>query len=321
LPLVRQALFYHSPIHGDRPTSKEEEGKMNKFNTKLGLLTGVAAAVLLSGIANGQTWNEDGDAPDSLPGQLTQGSGPLTLINGVTDANSDVDIYQITITDAGSFSATTEGLTTIDTQLFLFDSDGNGVVHCDDSVGGSTLQSTLTSQFIPGPGTYYLAVTTYNNDPDSGSGLIWLNSPFRSERQPDGPGAPGPLAFWTPASGDTGTYGVALTGAGFGNGGGYFLSISGQCPGTVTVHWDGATPDRQQAIVFAANTGNFVIPNGPCQGTPLGLGTQSLRLVNTIGTGSGSGSVNGSAGTGACGGFLQLVELPSCATSNVAQLP
>lgn len=294
---------------------------MRKFNTKLGLLTGAAAVALMGGIASGQTWNESGDAPDLLPGQETQGSGPLTLINGTTSANSDVDLYKITITDPSNFSASTEGLATIDTQLFLFDSNGNGVTHCDDSVGGSTLQSTLSNQFIPGPGVYYLAVTTYNNDVNGPNGLIWNNSPFRSERQPDGPGAPGPLTSWTPSSGAAGSYGVALSGAGFGNGGGYFLQISGQCPGTVTVSWGGATPSRQQAIVFARNTGSFVIPSGPCQGTPLGLGSSGIRLVNTIGTGSGSGSVNGSAGTGACGGYLQLVELPSCDTSNVAQLP
>lgn len=103
--------------------------------------------------------------------------------------------------------------------------------------------------------------------------------------------------------------------------GGYRLSITGECPGTVTLRWRGATPSRQQAIVFALSTGSFRIPNGPCQGTVLGLGSQGLRLINTIGTGNGEGTINGRIGTGACGGYLQLVELPSCTTSNVAQLP
>ncbi len=98
----------------------------------------------------------------------------------------------------------------------------------------------------------------------------------------------------------------------------YRCSIRGTCPGTVTVSWQNANPGRQQAIVFGSRQGSFVIPNGACQGTQLGLGSQNLRLVNIIGTGNGSGSVNGNAGTSACGGFLQLVEVPGCATSNVA---
>ncbi|MCC6908985.1 MAG: hypothetical protein IT430_13660 [Phycisphaerales bacterium] len=105
-------------------------------------------------------------------------------------------------------------------------------------------------------------------------------------------------------------------------GGGYSLSLSGQCPGTIRVTWNNAPPQTQQGIVFARNTGSFVIPNGPCQGTQLGLGTSQLQLVNTVATGNGSGSVNGQAGTGACGGYLQLVAVESpCETSNVAQLP
>jgi len=113
-----------------------------------------------------------------------------------------------------------------------------------------------------------------------------------------------------------------ILGAEFQAGGGipqYTLRLSGNCPGTITVSWSNATPSRQQGIVFGANQGSTTIPNGPCQGTILGV-QGSVRLVNTIGTGSGSGSVNGQAGTAACGHFLQLVESGSCNTSNVAQI-
>lgn len=105
-----------------------------------------------------------------------------------------------------------------------------------------------------------------------------------------------------------------------GGGGSYNLRVSGQCPGTLTLNWNNATPNRQQGIVFGLNAGQTTIPNGPCQGTVLGVSGQ-VRLVNTIGTGNGSGSVNGQAGTGACGGKLQLVESGSCDTSNVASIP
>ena len=76
-------------------------------------------------------------------------------------------------------------------------------------------------------------------------------------------------------------------------------------------------------ILFANSTGSFTIPNGPCQGTQLGLSSSGLRLVNTINSGSGTGTVNGNAGTQACGHYLQLVIVDGspCATSNTAQLP
>lgn len=105
-------------------------------------------------------------------------------------------------------------------------------------------------------------------------------------------------------------------------GGGYTLNVTGSCPGTVNVAWSGAQSNRQQGIVFAGNTGSFTIPGGPCGGTVLGLGTQNIRLVNTVSTGNGSGNVNGQAGSGACGGYLQLVTVANpCETSNVDQLP
>ncbi len=101
------------------------------------------------------------------------------------------------------------------------------------------------------------------------------------------------------------------------------LRLTGACPGVVTVAWFDATPNSQMGIVFASATGNLVIPNGPCQGTALGLGPQNIQLVNTVNTGGGSGQVNGNAGPGACGGYLQLViaDGSPCATSNVEQLP
>ena len=300
--------------------NKEEEGKMIKFNSRLGFFAGMAAASLLGGVANGQTWTESGDAPDLLPGQETSGSGALTQIDGNHDAN-DADLYKITISDAGTFSATTVGGTSLDTQLFLFDSNGMGISHNDDDPQGGGLQSRITGVFVPGPGVYYLAVSTWNMDPNSTGGLIFQSTPFNIEHPADGPGAGSPLLNWTPGGTTAGTYSIFLTGAGFGNAGGYFLSVGGTCPGTATVAWSGATPNKQQAIVFAATAGNFVIPNGPCQGTMLGLSSQGLRLVNTIGTGSGSGQVSGPAGTAACGGKLQLVELPSCNTSNVGTIP
>jgi len=108
-----------------------------------------------------------------------------------------------------------------------------------------------------------------------------------------------------------------------GGAGGFRLTLRGDCPGTVTLEWSGATPSSPMGIVFASNEGNVIIPSGPCAGTQLGLGTQNLRLYAQVNSGSGSGSINGTAGTAACGGFVQLVVVDGspCTTSNVAQVP
>ena len=104
-------------------------------------------------------------------------------------------------------------------------------------------------------------------------------------------------------------------------GGGPTIRVGGSCPGTVTVDYSGFTPSTTVGVIYANSTGSFVIPGGPCAGTQLGLSSSGLQLVNTFNSGSGSGQVQGQAGVGACGGFLQLIEAGSCATSNVGQIP
>lgn len=99
----------------------------------------------------------------------------------------------------------------------------------------------------------------------------------------------------------------------------YSLRLLGTCPGPITLSWEHATPNRQQGVVFGRDYGQTTIPPGPCQGTTLGL-SGSVRLVMTIGTAGGSGSLNGQSGRPVCGGLLQLVESSSCRTSNVAAI-
>ncbi|MCC6907271.1 MAG: DVUA0089 family protein [Phycisphaerales bacterium] len=181
---------------------------------KIALLAG-AAALALSGAAFGDVWAEQGDAGQSIAtAQHTVGLGSLDAIRGHHDPN-DVDIYCIRILDIRSFSASTVGGTSIDTQLFLFDANGYGVTHNDDAASGGTLQSTITGAFITSPGIYYLAISQYNADPSSISGLIWANSPFNVERAPDGPGAGDPLNSWSSSGSTDGDYSIALVGAGF----------------------------------------------------------------------------------------------------------
>ena len=183
---------------------------------KVRTLTAVCGLALASA-AFGQAWNEVGDAGD-LPAtaQIPEGTGPLTRITGTVSPDEDQDMYLIRIVDVGSFSASTVGTTSWDTQLFLFRADGVGVVHNDDHVGGATLQSTITSQFIPGPGDYLIAISRYDRDPYASGQLIWATSPFRAERTPDGPNPTGAVDSWNgTAFGTAGVYTIALTGAEF----------------------------------------------------------------------------------------------------------
>ncbi len=179
------------------------------------IFLGVAAVLACSGLASGQVWDEIGDAPDLPPGQITVGVGSLDTISGSLIPGVDVDMYCISILDVDAFSATTVGGASWDTQMWLFDVDGLGVSFKDDDVG--SLQSTLTGTFVTDPGIYFLAVSRYSNDAlDIGGSEIWLDSPFTTERAPDGPGAPGPIAGWDgAATGTAGFYHIFLTGAGY----------------------------------------------------------------------------------------------------------
>ncbi len=186
--------------------------------TRLFALAAAYAVIVPS--AGATDWTEIGDAPALIPGQAVVGPPKVDVdfIHGSFLGADDVDLYQILIDRPDNFNASTVELTSADTQLFLFDVDGNGVTHNDDNVfPGEGLQSRLTNQFVTSPGIYYLAITQYNNDALNPDGdLIWNNTPFRAERQPDGPGAPGPLNSWTVSNfGGDFTYSIELSGVVF----------------------------------------------------------------------------------------------------------
>ena len=158
-------------------------------------------------------------AVSPIAGELTGtaqtpiGSGALTTILG--NRSSDADMYLIRIVDAVNFEARTWPGSTGDTQLWLFDLAGNGVTFNDDDPGQGLL-SRITGQFLTGPGDYYLAVSSYNYDAlNAGGQLIWNNTPFGTERQPDGPGAPGPVASWSGTTFSAGSYQIDLRGVEF----------------------------------------------------------------------------------------------------------
>jgi Ca2+-binding RTX toxin-like protein len=160
-------------------------------------------------------FTEIGDAGQSIfdAKVIPNGSQQLNSISGkLSDAN-DVDLYQITIADGATFSATTVNTgTTIDTQLFLFDSNGLGVFGNDQA--SFTSQSTLPTGLALQAGTYFLAISSFNNDPVSDGGLIFPDFPFDQVVGPTEVGGNLPLNGFTFGGGSfsNGDYKISLTG-------------------------------------------------------------------------------------------------------------
>jgi Bacterial pre-peptidase C-terminal domain len=161
-------------------------------------------------------------APTALavPEQGDAGETPATaqdlttqVVDSITGqlAGQDTDLYRICLSGGRTFSATTVGLTTTNTQLFLFDGSGRGVYANDDSA--DTEQSTLPAgdPLTPNaPGEYFLAVSPSDRDPLSAAGPIFNNVPYLVGA--DGRGAASPLALWEGRPRTAGAYEVALTG-------------------------------------------------------------------------------------------------------------
>jgi hypothetical protein len=167
--------------------------------------------------------NEVGDAGDLRVSANDMGDSAVTQIDGSFTDAMDSDLYRICLTDGASFSASSvDGRfpPNLDTQLFLFDSQGYGIYTNDDAATG-TRGSLLPAQHRYSPATggeYYLAISQYNRDPQSSQGEIFQDNFMRSQF-PDGVvyangfGAAETLSGWNGrAPGGLGTYRITLTG-------------------------------------------------------------------------------------------------------------
>ncbi len=119
---------------------------------------------------------------------------------------------------------------------------------------------------------------------------------------------------------------IALLGStsAFGQCSDYQLSITGTCPGSVTVFWGGAPPSSTQGLIIGNTIGSFTIPPGPCAGTVICVQGAVSLITPTFGTGpAGVGSVSGSVSSGACGRYLVAVTNfgSPCKVSNPVQIP
>ena len=141
------------------------------------------------------TWNEVGDAGNSIAGaQSTAGTGPLTTIQGQLAFDTDEDLYCIRVVDPAQFRAWLLCGSFADNDLWLFDVNGFGVAGNDGCQFG---QTNVGTPLVTTPGIYYLAITPSDREAfHPGVAPIWNPPATGSQRAPDGPGAPGPLASW-----------------------------------------------------------------------------------------------------------------------------
>lgn len=96
------------------------------------------------------------------------------------------------------------------------------------------------------------------------------------------------------------------------------LSITGSCPGPVTVNLANCTPGGSIPVLMGA-AGIYVKPGGACAGITLGINPPSLLVMLTA-DGAGAASLSGNAPAGACGRTLQGVDAATCTATNTAVL-
>lgn len=161
-----------------------------------------------------QSWAEVGDAGELIAGAQTTTGGVLTSITGmISPSGGDrLDMFAIQITDAVNFTADTIG-GSLNTQLFLFDTSGNGIAANDDyhfsstasRIGGPTPISGLVA------GNYIIGIGLYNSLAfDSVNASIWTNYNGNGTRN----SGSGSLNHWTAGGATGGAYTINLVGAG-----------------------------------------------------------------------------------------------------------
>ncbi len=98
------------------------------------------------------------------------------------------------------------------------------------------------------------------------------------------------------------------------------LTLDTSCPqsGPAVLTWSCATPGGTVGLAFSPRLGAFRIPDGqPCAGTWINLHPQGLQLLGLAHSNNqGGGTINGNLPARACGGYLQLIDAATCATSS-----
>ena len=174
----------------------------------LGVANLAAAVSLTETVDAGEFLFNAGQSNNQAAGTI------LDSINGnLTDiGNPDIDLYQFQAA-GGTFTASTVGGTTIDTQLFLFNASGIGLL-ASDNADNNTFQSSISTNLTVGQ-IYYLGISSFGSNPQSLGGEIF-NIPAFGQTSANGAGAAGALNSWSPnLVPEFGSYNIAVSGAQF----------------------------------------------------------------------------------------------------------
>jgi len=98
------------------------------------------------------------------------------------------------------------------------------------------------------------------------------------------------------------------------------LEVSGTCPEAVTLSMVGATGSGRVLLASSPTLGDSEVPQGVCEGTPLDLGEPTLRAADTVAL-DGSRTYTHAVREGACGTFVQVIDVATCAVSPFVVLP
>lgn len=197
----------------------------------VGLISGLTLA---SASLAGPEWMEMGEA-GSLPGnaQAVTGNGtdPVEKVSGRLSGLSPItggvgmgdfqDMYLIKIVDPQAFRASTRddfnGFAGFDAQLFLFKTDGTGLIANRDSTTNDPNPLLLpfttdgTNLQIESPGLYLLAISGFPSFPGNMNGPIFQFANPVENSGPDGNGGSVPIEAWN-GPGETGRYEIGLIG-------------------------------------------------------------------------------------------------------------
>lgn len=97
------------------------------------------------------------------------------------------------------------------------------------------------------------------------------------------------------------------------------LSVTGTCPGPMTVTISGLTPGGSYYLARAQNAGVATIPGGPCAGTEFRLNPASpgWSVSSLVAPSSGTATFSITAPASMCNRRFEVVDVGTCQVSNV----
>ena len=137
----------------------------------------VMAALLVAALAVPTASAETPDAGDTLA-TAASAVGQTTISGELNPGISEADLYRICVSSGAAFSVSVAtGLG--NGQLFLFDAQGLGKASNDDAAAGGPAPAFPAGNAVLSaltPGIYYLGLSSFNTDPQSTAGPIFLEA-------------------------------------------------------------------------------------------------------------------------------------------------